>query len=662
MLQLSDLGSVDQCSYFRLKNSEGKVHCSLIIGKSRVAPKKLTTVPRLELAAAVISARMSDLLNSELSIEGVRQVFWSDSKIALGYIGNEARKFHVFVANRVQRILESSDPSQWFHVERESNPADQGSRGLNAKSLIESNWLTGPQFLWEDDVVYGDQIIDLPAYDPEVKKVSVLLTKSSEVHVICQRLVKFSNWRRLLIAVSFLRCYVRRKVDPNSPVLSTFERLKDAEVFILKLAQHQYLDEEKIEQFSPFIDKDGLVRVGGRIDKAKFSYGVKHPVILPKKTHVSLLIVRHYHELSYHQGRGITMNEIRSAGYFIIGCSSLVSSVIFTCVTCRKLRGKLQDQRMSDLPAFRLEPSPPFSYVGTDCFGPFLVKDARKTLKRYGNIFTCLASRSVHVEMLDNMSTDAFISSLRNLIAIRGPVRQIRCDQGSNFVGAESEFKRAFKELDMEVISSRLAEMNCEFVFNVPTSSHMGGIWERQIRSIRSVISGILKAHPARLDSSSLRTFLYEAMALVNSRPIAIQNVSDPFIEPITPNLLLTQKSKVILPPPGVFPKEDVYGRKRWRTVQFLANEFWSRWRKEYISNLNSRSKWQKARRNFQVGDVVILSEPSARSDWKLAKVIQTFPSDDGYVRKVKLVFASGSKLDRPVHKLVLLVPVESDE
>ncbi len=132
---------------------------------------------------------------------------------------------------------------------------------------------------------------------------------------------------------------------------------------------------------------------------------------------------------------------------------------------------------MADLPKERTEASPPFTYCGIDCFGPFIVKEGRKELKRYGLLFTCLCSRAVHIETLDDLTADAFMNALRVFIAIRGPVRQLRCDQGTNFMGARREFSELLKGMDQE----RLRAISCEFVVNVPSASHMGGVWERQI-------------------------------------------------------------------------------------------------------------------------------------------------------------------------------------
>ncbi|KAK0155318.1 hypothetical protein N1851_002327 [Merluccius polli] len=144
------------------------------------------------------------------------------------------------------------------------------------------------------------------------------------------------------------------------------------------------------------------------------------------------------------------MNEIRSNGYWIPGINRAVASYIHQCVTCRQHRKPTEEQKMADLPPERVEPSPPFIFCGMDCFGPFLTKQGRKESKRYGLLFTCLSSCAIHIEMLDSMSTDALINGLRCFIAIRGAVRQIRSDQGTNFVGAKNKFKETLKEVNAD--------------------------------------------------------------------------------------------------------------------------------------------------------------------------------------------------------------------
>lgn len=224
----------------------------------------------------------------------------------------------------------------------------------------------------------------------------------------------------------------------------------------------------------PILD-EGLLRVGGRLTKATLSRELKHPVILPKESHITRLILSHYHATICHQGRSQTLAELRANGFWVLGGSKAVAKLIHKCVQCRKLRRPTEEQRMAELPKERTEASAPFSYSGMDCFGPFSIKRGRKEYKRYGLIFTCLSSRAVHIEMLEDLSTDAFINALRCFISLRGAVCQLRCDQGTNFVGARNEFREALKQCDMQALEAFLADKQCEFVFSAPSASHAGG-------------------------------------------------------------------------------------------------------------------------------------------------------------------------------------------
>ena len=178
-------------------------------------------------------------------------------------------------------------------------------------------------------------------------------------------------------------------------------------------------------KLDPFLDEDGVLRVGGRIKHSSLPYEVRHPVILPRKGHVTDMILCHHHQTIQHQGRGITQGEVRSAGYWIIGGSSAVSSHISKCVTCRRLRSMPQEQKMADLPEDCLEPTPPFTFCAVDYFGPWYIKDGRRELKRYGVLFTCLASRAIHLEVADSLSTDSFLNAYCRFVAHRGSVRQL---------------------------------------------------------------------------------------------------------------------------------------------------------------------------------------------------------------------------------------------
>lgn len=288
---------------------------------------------------------------------------------------------------------------------------------------------------------------------------------------------------------------------------------------------------------------------------------------------------------------------------------------------------------------------------------------------------TCLATRAIHLEVLDDLSTDSFLLGLRNVIAIRGQISYICSDRGTNFIGASRELKKAWKEMDHEKLKSKLVDMEIEWVFNPPHASHFGGVWERLIRSVRTVLNGLLKRSECSLTSSSLRTLLYEVMTIVNSRPLSVESLEDPSGPiPLTPNHILTQRTCGVLPPPGAFDTDDASTRRRWRRVQHLADAFWQRWRSEYLSTLQTRRKWRRRRPNLEVGDIVLLQDESAcRADWRLGRIQSVLPSQDGLVRRctvsVPRTSTSSSNTgnshtvyERPVHKLVLLLKHELDQ
>jgi len=415
-----------------------------------------------------------------------------------------------------------------------------------------------------------------------------------------------------------------------------------------------------IHRLDPFLDK-GILRVGGRLKCADLPQETKHPVILPQKSHVTTLLIRQAHKKLGHAGRGHVIANLREK-YWIIKVNAAVRHVILKCVFCRRNNSKPSEQKMADLPRNRLSPAPLFTYTGVDYFGPFTIKEGRKEVKRYGALFTCLVSRAVHIEVASTLESSSFIQALRRFIARRGPVREIRSDNGTNFVGARNELLQAIEEMDHEEIRAKLHKENIDWLFNPPAASHMGGVWERQIRTTRKVLAGLMEEYGHCLNEESFRTLMCEVEAIINSRPLTTASGEPDDLEPLTPNHILTTKSTVILPPPWEFQKNDIYMRRRWRRVQYLANLFWSRWKKEYLVVMQVRNKWQHPQRNLVEGDIVILREENVpRNSWSLALIVQAEPDSQGLVRSA-VVKTRSSILRRPVNKLVLILPKEEQE
>lgn len=199
-----------QCSYLRTVTSKGDIHCALVLGKAHVAPTKVTTVPRLELTAAVVAARTSVRLRNELEISDLEEHFRIDSTVVLGNVNNDAKRFHVFVANRIQRIRSLTDPRQWHQVPSESNCVDHASIGLCVQQLLNSNCFKGPEFLWQSELpIENDEFTEVKPNDPELKTVDVSNTKVEERRRILDRLTKFSDWRRAVKAIGCLQKFVK---------------------------------------------------------------------------------------------------------------------------------------------------------------------------------------------------------------------------------------------------------------------------------------------------------------------------------------------------------------------------------------------------------------------------------------------------------------------
>eukprot|EP00079_Xenopus_tropicalis_P026785 XP_012820751.2 PREDICTED: uncharacterized protein LOC101731053 [Xenopus tropicalis] len=679
-------------AYLKTVDCKGQCHIGFIMGKAKLTPQPEHTIPRLELCAAVLAVEMAELITSEIDLQLSEAEFYTDSKVVLGYICNETRRFYVYVSNRILRIRRSTHLKQWHYVPSEKNPADHATRAVPAACLKQTSWFTGPSFLYsseQNDPADGYELIDTTS-DPEIRpQVSTLCTDTSSMHLGSHRFKRFSTWKSLVRSITCLLHIVKffKKGFPSTSNCKgwhycqrahTVDELEQARnISLLSVQQETYAKELEcikskkaiskdsvLKKLDPFIDENGLLRVGGRIMKATLEQEEKNPLIIPSNHHIASLLVLHYHQQTRHQGRLFTEGALRAAGFWIVGAKKLVSSVIFKCVTCRKLRGMFQTQKMANLPADRLSTEPPFTNVGLDVFGPWSVtsrhtRGGHANSKRWAVMFTCLSIRAVHIEVIESMDTSSFVNALRRFISIRGPVKNIYSDRGTNFVGACKELNIP-SNIDKNLVEKYLSDQGCAWTFNPPHSSHMGGAWERMIGIARRILDSMfLQEGSTRLTHETLTTFMAEVAAIMNARPLtSVSNdPEDPFI--LTPSTLLTQKVSTIKAPPGEFDTKDLY-KRQWRQVQSLANTFWDKWKKQYIFTLQSRNKWQSDKQNIEPGNIVLMKDSQIkRNEWPLGLITRVFPSEDGKVRKVevKVVRQNETKLFlRPISELILLL------
>jgi hypothetical protein len=249
------------------------------------------------------------------------------------------------------------------------------------------------------------------------------------------------------------------------------------------------------------------------------------------------------------------------------------------------------------------------------------------------------------------MDTDSFLNAFRRFISRRGIPSKVWSDNGSNFVGGSGELRKALKELDEAAILEYGVSQSIEWNFNPPTASHMGGVWERLIRTVRRVFMGISRGDH-RFNDEILSTWFCEVESMINGRPITKVGDDPADMSALTPNHLLLLDGQN-LGPPGEFSCSDY--RRRWRQVQHLSDMFWKRWVREYLPELQVRSKWHRQKENLRVGDLVLLlGEGTPRTLWPMGVVSEVFPSTDGLVRSVRVRTKVRSFI-RPVAKVVLL-------
>ena len=647
-------------SYMRSINAAGEIHVNFIQSQSKLCPKGATSMPRLELCAALEAAKCARTIFGDLLHKPDEVYLYSDSMIALGYITNQSRKFTKYVQRRTEIIQDLSDIKKWYYVSTDSNPADMASRPTRPDELLQTPWFSGPGFLWDKDFQPS------PPYEANIEalpeeKVSVLVSlkelspsTSSALSGLFQRISSFS---KLVNVTKYVLMFIQKKT--KAPVVPDETLRETAIKSLLKCAQKEHIhptikvlekgrnlpENCKLAQLSPFVDNDGIVRVGGRLKNANLPFSIKHPYLIPGKHPLAKVVALHFHKENKHQGTHISHNSIIQNGFFIEEGRQVVRNLINNCITCKKLRGATAEQQMADLPTERLEEAPPFSHVGLDVFGPFYIHEGKSTRrssstkKMWAVIFVCLPSRAIHLEPLYSMDANSFRSALTRFTSIRGTCRSINSDQGGNFISVSKQLSREM--LDLQKVSSELAIHGISWKFSPAYASHHNGAIERKISSVRRVLeSSMLLMSNRQLSREEFITFLAEAMSVVNNTPLwtVPNSPNDPV--PLTPSMLLTLKSEPNPPPLDTYTEADVlaYGPRRYRRVQYLADQFWKRWRTEYLHTLTARHKWKTRKPCVSVGDVVLVRDKQVpRNHWPLGRIEGVKHSKDGLVRTVSI-------------------------
>uniref|UniRef100_A0AAG5DIV5 Integrase catalytic domain-containing protein n=1 Tax=Anopheles atroparvus TaxID=41427 RepID=A0AAG5DIV5_ANOAO len=653
------------CIYLRSRH-EGGYTVRLLVGKSKVAPSPILSIPRLELQAAVLGARLTETVKQELRLNVEKVTYWSDSQTVLAWINSVDRKYHQFVAVRISEILDSSTMKQWRWVPTKKNPADIATKKVDDDSA----WFNGPEFLQSEESVWP-----VSKANTTTNEEARFIAFHHENNIVIDE-DRYSYWDKMLRHLTYLKKfvdYVRNKEEFKKDVsVLDVQQVKNR---LYRKAQWEGFPEEmkalvskkeiqkasSINKLLPYLDEDGVMRSQGRLENiTALPLSARKPIILPQKHRITKLIVRHYHNKSLHQADNVVISTIREH-FWILNLRAVLKNVKKCCQICILHGAKPAAPLMAPLPECRATPyTPPFTHTGVDYFGPLEVTVKRSIEKRWGTIFTCMTTRAVYIDLADKLDTDSFLVCLKNVQFRRGKIAHLYSDNGTNFKGAEKELERLLVDINNHMGHEAALQHEIQWHFNPPSAPHFGGAWERQIQTIKKALRHMSTQWNMRKPSpETLRATLVQIEALLNSRPLTHIPLGNEGDEVLTPFHFIIGRSGEHVPPAAILSSK--LDRKQYQLAQHNTKIFWDQWKKDYLPTLIQRNKWTKRVEPIKENDIVVLTDDNAPpGKWLKGRVVRAIAAPDGQVRSVE-VKTGNTILKRPAVK-VAVVNVEQKE
>jgi hypothetical protein len=655
------------CVYLRVVDEHGNASLSLLCAKSRINPrnKDTLTIARLELCSMLLLSklinRVYETLKPALNIQGV--YLFSDSQIALAWVNTEPIKLQAFVANRVRLIRDLTDKWRWLYVPSEDNASDCVSRGADPDELHNTPmWLHGPTFLHDGKYEF-DNTSNLPAVEdlPELKKapssdrVTLITQKGSNFY---EFLDNFSDLNKMVRVMAYINrfCNNLKNKNTNSPKYITPSELKKALLKIIKHEQGIYFRHEldnlkandnvkgTLNPLHPFLDDQGILRVGGRIKNANVSFSQKHPIILPRESRITNLIVHHEHIRLLHAPPKLLLSSLNEK-YWIVNGLSYVKKIVSKCLPCFRMKAQCAKQLMGSLPPERVNACRVFQKIGIDFAGPITVKNSRVRralqTKGYICVFVCFVTKAIHLELSSDLTTDAFLACFKRFIARRGLPTDVFCDNGGSFKGAENKLNELYNLNNSKghqtLVQSYAAQQNIAFHFVPSYSPVFAGLAEAAVKSTKYHLKRVLQSYV--LTYEQLNTILCQIEAVLNSRPLLPVTAND-----VNDYSYLSAGHFLIGAAMTSLPEADLADSptnrlKFWEMCNKVKGHFWKVWHKYYLNVLQCRPKWRDSKPNVQVGALVIMKEPnSPPMTWPMARIVKVYPGDDNKVRVVDLM------------------------
>lgn len=666
--------------YVKVKTNDGNVSVNLLVAKTKVAPiRQELTVAKLELCGALLLAQLYNYVVSTFNWADKKFRAWCDSKIVLAWIHGDPSRWKIFVANRISQIQQLTSKESWSYVSTDQNSADCATRGLTAVQLKQHElWWFGPKWLKEEETTWPNTAIEEVIESTELKKKVVVantaLPNDSNVESIIKR---FSSLHRMKYTIAFCMRFIHNCKGINKRTGSlTKEEIENSELTIIKQVQlvnyeedlknisnkRQLNNKSGILSLSPMIDNQGLLRVLGRLQNSYLCYDEKHPLILPRKSHLSYLIVVDAHRRCNHGLNSLTEYIVRRR-FWIVQLKSLIKTITFHCVICRRKSPQRMNQMMGQFPENRITFNNAFYSSGVDYAGPFDTKSwkgrCNKKYKSYVCVFVCMATKAVHLELISDLTAEGFMAGYRRFSARRGPCLHIHSDCGTNFIGANKMIILDLKKFQDQWLNDikPLTVRGVAWHFNPPSAPHAGGLWEAAVKSMKN----LLNKHLANtlLTYEEFSTLLVQIEGCLNSRPLGVlrDNTEDQSV--LTPSHFLTGVPLFSNPEPEI---GKCTLANRWRYVQHLKQQFSKEFKIQMVQSMQVRKKWKQPSPNLKINDVVMVDESSELANkWPLGLVKDVHPGKDGLVRVATIKMESGKLLKRPITKLAQLPLLETE-
>ena len=639
---------------------------NLLLSKARVAPHPKQTIPRLELTALSLGVKLAHNLMSNPKLKLSSCTVWSDSTVAICWVRNNNSKIP-YVRNRVKEIHDSNFPVRF--VPTKDNPADFLSRGLNFRKLKDKPlWWNGPEWLIGNSI--PDQIL------PEEVNMNELLAEPLVIQPPPPLIdvSKYSSLRMLRRIVKLLLMFI---ANCRNNKLFKFDELFT--LVYLEQQQHfsatiSYLKDRTCTgtptdvknfcvQLNLFVDDNGLIRSKGRLKNSSLSYDAQCPVLLPPKSHLTWLFVDRLHRSNHHCGVNTLLVLLREK-FWLPKARQVIKRIVSSCLLCQIItKDRIRMPPPPPLPSERVKYDRPFQCVGVDYTGAINVVDYEtgEEERVFVCLFTCTATRAIHLELTHTMSASDFLLSFRRFVGYHSVPSLIISDNGRNFVG----FNNFLKEIkDEREVTNYLDHNSIEWKFITPRAPWTGGFYERLIGVVKGCLSKAL--YRKRVSFEELRTLLVEFQTIVNTRPLTyISQERDS--EALTPSMLLYGRNILISPPlndlmygdPDYVCASDL--REQYARLSSVIQKYEHSWCRDYLLSLRERhyNSRDEISQRLRVGDIVMVDledhlNKGHRSLLTIGKITQLYTSSDNVVRTVEIL-ASGRLYIRPISKLIYL-------